>query len=135
MKGIAAATILSVATASRSNLVTTAPAGYTELPGKCTGSWIENWADGHYAHYGEDRHIDGVDDCADTCDQHAECAGFYVKEGRCSHWRSGSLSATPRPGHTCYVKEGGAAPPAPSHSHASGSCDAVDGYDVSPGKC
>merc|ERR1719389_1536791 len=89
--------------------VVTAPAGYDELPGKCTGHWIENWADGHYAHYGEDHHIDGLDDCADMCDQHPECAGFYTKNGKCSHWRSGSISANPNPGHMCYRKEGGAA--------------------------
>lgn len=117
----------------------TAPAGYDELPGKCTGSWIENWADGHYAHYGEDHHIDSVSDCADTCDEHPECAGFYTKEGKCSHWRSGSITAQPRAGHTCYRKQGGAAP-APSHhsshhSHRSTSCDPLDGYTVQPGKC
>jgi hypothetical protein len=120
--------------------VVTAPAGYDELPGKCTGSWIENWANGHYAHYGEDHHIDGVGDCADTCDEHPECAGFYTKEGKCSHWRSGSISAQPRAGHTCYRKQGGGAP-APSHhhshhsSHGTASCDPLDGYSVAPGKC
>lgn len=140
MKSLAIVTTLGVATAARINrgvTATSAPAGYTETSGKCTGSWIENWADGHSAHYGEDHHIDSVDDCADMCDQHPECAGFYAKEGRCSHWRSGALSATPHGGHTCYMKEGGGAA-APSHHsshHASASCDAVDGYDVSPGKC
>jgi len=122
--------------------VVAAPAGYDELPGKCTGSWIENWADGHYAHYGEDHQIDGLDDCADACDEHPECAGFYTKNGKCSHWRSGSISATPHPGNMCYRKQGGGAP-APSHhhhsggggSHATGSCDAVEGYTVAPGKC
>lgn len=121
----------------------TAPVGYDELPGKCSGRWIEVWGDGHFAHYGEDHHISGVADCADTCDQHAECAGFYVKNGKCSHWRSGSVSATPKAGHTCYRKQGGAAPaPAPAHhhhsgggGHASANCDAVGGYNVAPGKC
>jgi hypothetical protein len=120
----------------------TAPAGYDELPGKCSGHWIENWADGHYAHYGEDHHISGLDDCADTCDQHPECAGFYTKEGKCSHWRSGSISARPQAGHMCYRKQGGGAP-APAHhhhhggggSHASANCEALEGYNVAPGKC
>merc|ERR1712127_691920 len=80
-----------------------APPGYEELDGKCSGSWIENWANGHYAHYGEDN-MNSVDDCADVCNAHAECAGFYVKEGRCSHWRSGNIVPTPRAGHTCYRK-------------------------------
>merc|ERR1719473_2313096 len=123
--------------------VSTAPAGYDELPGKCTGHWIENWADGHYAHYGEDHHIDSIDDCADTCDMHPECAGFYTKNGKCSHWRSGSVSARPQAGHMCYRKQGGGAP-APSHHHhhsggggsgASANCGPVDGYNVAQGKC
>merc|ERR1719473_2249947 len=115
--------------------VSTAPAGYDELPGKCTGRWIEVWGDGHFAHYGEDHHIDSLDDCADTCDMHPECAGFYTKNGKCSHWRSGAVSARPQAGHMCYRKQGGAAP-APSHhhsgggSHASASCDPIQGFDV-----
>jgi len=115
-----------------------APAGYDELQGKCSGSWIENWSDGHYAHYGED-HPESVDDCADVCTEHRECAGFYIKDGKCSHWRSGIITASPRSGHTCYRKQSGEAPapaPAPSHHHSSGgSCDPVDGYTVSTGKC
>merc|ERR1719331_3257659 len=121
-------------------------AGYDELPGKCTGRWIEVWNDGHFAHYGEDHHISSVDDCADTCDQHAECAGFYTKNGKCSHWRSGSLSARPTAGHKCYVKEshqggggggGGHHHGGGHHSggHVSASCDPIQGFDVSPGKC
>jgi len=114
------------------------------LPGKCSGNWIEVWGDGHFAHYGEDHHIDSVDDCADTCDEHAECAGFYTKNGKCSHWRSGSISVRPQAGHICYRKQGGGAPAPPAHSHhhhsggsshASASCDAMDGYNVAPGKC
>lgn len=115
-----------------------APAGYDEVPGKCTGSWIENWSNGHYAHYGEDHHISGVDDCADTCDEHPECAGFYTKNGKCSHWRSGSIAVAPRSGHTCYRKQGGSAP-APAHhsSHHSsgGACEEVTGFTVQAGKC
>jgi len=120
-----------------------APAGYDELPGKCSGQWIEMWADGHFAHYGEDHHISSVDDCADTCDEHPECAGFYTKNGKCSHWRSGAINARPQAGHMCYRKQGGAAPAPPAHhhggggggSHASASCDAVQGFNVQPGKC
>merc|ERR1719197_2328547 len=111
-------------------VMVSAPAGYDEQPGKCAGRWIENWADGHFAHYGEDHHIDSLDDCADMCDQHPECAGFYTKNGKCSHWRSGSvLPARPQSGHMCYAKDGGGG------SHASASCDPVDGYSVQPGKC
>merc|ERR1719443_558186 len=118
-------------------VLVTAPAGYDELPGKCTGRWIEVWADGHFAHYGEDHHISSLDDCADMCDEHPECAGFYTKNGKCSHWRSGTISARPQAGHMCYRKQGGGAP-APAHhhrhggggSHASASCDAIDGYNV-----
>merc|ERR1712160_154642 len=66
---------------------------------------IELWEDGHYAHYGEDHHISDLDDCADMCDSHNECAGFYTKDGKCSHWRSGDISAVPNAGHTCYVKD------------------------------
>merc|ERR1719230_1769849 len=84
----------------------TAPAGYDELPGKCTGRWIEVWGDGHFAHYGEDHHISSLDDCADTCDEHPECAGFYTKNGKCSHWRSGDVQSRPQAGHTCYRKIG-----------------------------
>jgi hypothetical protein len=121
-------------------LQVTGPAGYDELPGKCSGSWIENWADGHYAHYGEDHQIDGVGDCADTCDEHPECAGFYTKEGKCSHWRSGNIEASPNPGHTCYKKQGGGAAVHhhshhSSHSHGTATCEALDGYQVSAGKC
>lgn len=115
----------------------TAPAGYDELPGKCSGSWIENWSDGHYAHYGEDHLISGVDDCADTCDEHTECAGFYTKDGKCSHWRTGSITVSPRSGHTCYRKQTGSAPsaPAPAPHHNGGACEAADGYTVNSGKC
>merc|ERR1719478_1559455 len=81
-------------------------AGYNVAPGKCSGRWIEVWGDGHFAHYGEDHHISSLADCADTCDQHSECAGFYTKNGKCSHWRSGSVSARPQAGHNCYVKDG-----------------------------
>merc|ERR1719261_2247284 len=98
-------------------VLVSAPAGYEELPGKCTGHWIEVWADGHFAHYGEDHHIDSLDDCADTCDQHPECAGFYTKNGKCSHWTSGSISANPQAGHMCYRKQGGGAPAPPAHHH------------------
>ena len=84
-----------------------APAGYTGSPGKCTGSWIELWSDGHFAHYGEDHHINDLDDCADTCDSHNECAGFYSKDGKCSHWRSGDITVVPQDGHICYMKDGG----------------------------
>merc|ERR1719326_990029 len=122
--GLAALTADARRSAEHVAAVSTAPAGYDELPGKCTGHWIENWADGHYAHYGEDHHISGLDDCADTCDEHPECAGFYTKNGRCSHWRSGSISANPQAGHTCYVKEGGGAAP------VGVGCDDLDGYDV-----
>merc|ERR1719230_1556612 len=83
-----------------------APAGYDEQPGKCAGRWIENWADGHFAHYGEDHHISSLDDCADTCDEHPECGGFYTKNGKCSHWRSGEVfPARPQSGHMCYRKQ------------------------------
>lgn len=126
-------------------VLVSAPAGYEELSGKCSGRWIEVWADGHFAHYGEDHHIDSLDDCADTCDQHPECAGFYTKNGKCSHWRSGQVSARPQAGHTCYRKIGGGAPAPPAHhhhhggggggSHASASCDPLPGYNVAPGKC
>ena len=135
----------SSATKVTAGVMVSAPAGYDELPGKCSGNWIENWADGHFAHYGEDHHISSLDDCADTCDEHPECAGFYSKNGKCSHWRSGSISARPQSGHVCYRKQGGGAPAPPahshhhggggSHSHASASCDAMDGYNVAPGKC
>jgi len=113
---------------------TTPPEGYDVLAGKCTGSWIENWSNGHSTHYGEDHDIDGVDDCADMCNQHSECAGFYVKEGKCSHWRSGTISASPQSGHTCYRKQGGSHSASGSHS-SGGSCESIDGYSVSPGKC
>merc|ERR1719503_119947 len=95
--------------------------GYNVAPGKCSGRWIEVWGDGHFAHYGEDHHISSLD----------ECAGFYTKNGKCSHWRSGSISARPQAGHTCYRKQGGGG----GGSHASASCDPVDGYNVAPGKC
>jgi len=121
---------------TEAELASTAPAGYEELPGKCSGSWIENWADGHYAHYGEDHQIDSVDDCADTCDEHPECAAFYTKDGKCSHWRTGSISVAPRSGHTCYLKSTAPPPaPAPRRSHSNGACEAVDGYSVQAGKC
>jgi len=112
-----------------------APAGYEELEGKCSGSWIENWANGRYAHYGEDN-MGSVDDCADVCDEHPECAGFYVKDGKCSHWRSGTIVATPRAGHTCYRKQSDAASvSAPVSRHHGGSCGPVDGYTADSGKC
>jgi len=78
--------------------------GYTVFEGKCTGHWIEVFADGHYSHYGEDHHINGVSDCADVCDEHNDCAGFYTKNGRCSHWRSGSIEVRANAGHCCYQK-------------------------------
>merc|ERR1719331_3607897 len=132
------------ATQVTAGVLVDAPNGYSEHPGKCAGRWIEVWGDGHFAHYGEDHHIDSLDDCADMCDQHAECAGFYTKNGKCSHWRSGQVSARPQAGHMCYRKQGGGAPAPPAHhhhggggggSHASASCDPVDGYNVAPGKC
>jgi len=60
--------------------------------------------DGNFAHYGEDQQISGVTDCADMCDEHNDCAGFYTKDGRCSHWRSGSLTVSENAGHCCYRK-------------------------------
>ena len=123
------------------------PGEYSVSDGKCAGRWIEFWQDGHFAHYGEDSQISSVDDCKDMCDMHPECGGFYVKNGKCSHWRSGRvLPVRPAAGHQCYSKGGGggapAPPPAPrphhhsgGGSHASGNCDAVGGYNVAAGKC
>ena len=88
-----------------------APAGYDELPGSCTGLEIEVWADGHWAWPGFGHYGDSLDDCAAVCDEHPECAGFYsaTSDGHCSHWRqegrSGSISADPHEGHMCYRKQ------------------------------
>lgn len=148
MRVIAAATVLSAASAFRTNLQQheslkqeatkqeQSPGVWSSIPGyrvhegmKCAGSWIEMWSDGHYAFYNQkdSQHpYDDVLECARECNKHGECAGFYTKDGICSHWRSGELqdlSHTEKWGHDCYVKwqvedlsnvnNGPAPPPAP----------------------
>jgi len=147
MRVIAASTLLPVATAFRTNIHehqqvakdVTDPGEWSEIPGyrvhtgqKCGGSWIEFWGDGAYAFYGQanSRHpyegADGPLECARECNQHSECAGFYTKDGVCSHWRQGELQDMDHRvafEHSCYVKwqaenldnvnVGPAPPPAP----------------------
>jgi len=147
MRVIAATTILGVATAFRTNIhqhqhaqaeevAEQDPGEWSEIPGyrvhqdqKCGGSWIEFWSSGDYAFYGQSdsqhAYTENLE-CARECNRHGECAGFYTKDGVCSHWRQGELQdMTHRQawGHQCYVKwqaenldnvnVGPAPPPAP----------------------
>lgn len=135
---VIAATLLSGACAFRQQIQEKnfqSPGVWSEIPGyrvhdgqKCAGSWIEFWSDGAYAHYGQTdsghTYTDALG-CARECNLHGECAGFYMKDGVCSHWRQGELQdLTHRNawGHQCYVKWQaenldavtlGAAPPPP----------------------
>jgi len=121
MRVLAACTIISSATAFRTNihehLERQSPGVWSEIPGyrihdgqKCAGNWIEFWGDGDYAFYGQDDSRHGYTEpleCARECNKHSECAGFYTKDGVCSHWREGELQdLTHRTawGHQCYVK-------------------------------
>jgi hypothetical protein len=146
MRVIAATTLFAVATAFRTNLHSAEHmkaegegqqiGDWSEIPGyrviqdaKCGGSWIEFWESGDYAFYGQSDSAHAYGDnleCARECNQHSECAGFYVKNGNCAHWRQGELQdMTHRQtwGSQCYVKwqaedlsnvnVGPAPPPAP----------------------
>jgi len=126
MRVCAATTILSAATAFRTNIHEHGkqasqdvqdPGEWSEIPGyrvhadqKCGGSWIEFWGSGDYAFYGQADSAHPYTEpleCARECNQHSECAGFYVKDGNCAHWRQGELQdMTHRQayGHQCYVK-------------------------------
>jgi len=113
----------------------TAPTGYDELAGKCSGSWIETWGDGSYSHYGEAYAVGGqhhgadIDDCANTCSQYPSCHGFYTKEGKCSYWRTGTITATPHDGYMCYKKQNAAAPaPACRRRRCGGAAETDHGH-------
>jgi len=141
MRVIAATTLLSAASAFRTNIHAhdnkesqsdPSQGVWSEIPGyrvhnnmKCAGSWVEIWGSGDYSFYGqgEDRGFTEPVQCARECNQHSECAGFYTKDGFCSHWRSVELQDLAHrnaPGQDCYVKwqvenldnvEAGPAPP------------------------
>lgn len=141
MRVIAATTLFSGATAFRANLAehraaAQSPGVWSDIPGykvhdgeKCAGTWIEFWADGSYSHYNQadSTHLYTEPlECARECNKHGECAGFYVKDGICSHWRQGELQDLNHRqawGHQCFVKwqsqdlsdvsVGPAPPPAP----------------------
>jgi len=119
----------------------------SDLPGyrvdeghKCPGRWIEFWDDGGYAHYGKaSHHYTDVNECGKTCNLHAECDGFYTKNGVCSHWRHGDLKhaqGSLHDGHTCYVKLQGSAPIPHAAAVKKHTNIQVPGYKVAEGtKC
>jgi len=68
----------------------------------CGSTSLLTWDDNRSSGYGRPS---ALLDCAKTCNQHDECGGFFLSDGRCSHWQAAPVNpASVATDVDCYMK-------------------------------